>query len=146
MLNNVKRSRSCGADNDHLGDNVRKRQSFSREEKEQTPDDGSGCATFQLLFRKPSTRRSRHWIQPKLTVDRSKQLHMVHIDITDAFDNLAIPPELQQYFALSPVPAHLLGITHIGPQPISHHAFISPCMSVLPMGWSRATYFYQKVL
>lgn len=75
----------------------------------------------------------------------SGPIYIGHVDIVDAFWQFSLPIPLRQYFGLPTITAGLLGISTIKNQPVSPSQVIYPRMAALPMGWSHAVYWCQKV-
>ncbi|CAK0806316.1 unnamed protein product, partial [Prorocentrum cordatum] len=67
------------------------------------------------------------------------------VDIADAFYNMGLPPELRHLFALPRLRAAQLGVRELGGRPVPGRAWVRPCLAVLPMGWTHALDFCQKV-
>ena len=81
-----------------------------------------------------------------LTVDPSSHTYVGHVDIQDAFYHLELPLELRRYFALPLICAGDAGISHLDGVPIGPDVLLAPCLAALPMGWSHATYWCQRIL
>ncbi|CAK0816959.1 unnamed protein product, partial [Prorocentrum cordatum] len=67
------------------------------------------------------------------------------VDIADAFYNMGLPPELRHLFALPRLRAAQLGVRELGGRPVPGRAWVRPCLAVLPMGWTHALDFCQRV-
>ncbi|CAK0839605.1 unnamed protein product, partial [Prorocentrum cordatum] len=67
------------------------------------------------------------------------------VDIADAFYNMGLPPELRHLFALPRLRAAQLGVRELGGRPVPGRAWVRPCLAALPMGWTHALDFCQKV-
>ena len=72
---------------------------------------------------------------------------LFHADVENTFYNLAVPPDLSDYFSLGAVPAKLVGFpTRVdGSQPIAGEV-LTPYLCVLPMGWSWSLGLCQSML
>ena len=78
--------------------------------------------------------------------DRSRSVYVGHVDISNAFYTLALPIEWRRYFALPGVKAGDVGVPEVTGRPVPPSTIIYPCISVVPMGWSHATFWCQSVL
>eukprot|EP00959_Pyramimonas_sp_CCMP1952_P439430 9199433-Pyramimonas_sp.AAC.1 len=58
---------------------------------------------------------------------------------------MGLPPELRHLFALPRLRAAQLGVRELGGRPVPGRAWVRPCLAVLPMGWTHALDFCQKV-
>ncbi|CAK0868150.1 unnamed protein product, partial [Prorocentrum cordatum] len=81
----------------------------------------------------------------RMELQEGEQLWTGGVDIADAFYNMGLPGELRRYFALSRLRAADLGVEVVEGQSVSSRAWVRPCLAVLPMGWSHALDFCQRV-
>ena len=97
------------------------------------------CRLSNKFFRAP-----RHTDLPtgaalsRLQCDPSKTLFSSQYDLRNAFYQIELPECLRKYFALPAVPAHVLGLRHLGSQ------MVHPLLQVLPMGWTHALWWCQE--
>ncbi|CAK0864325.1 unnamed protein product, partial [Prorocentrum cordatum] len=81
----------------------------------------------------------------RMELQEGEQLWTGGVDIADAFYNVGLPGELRRYFALPRLRAADLGLKVVEGQSVSSRAWVRPCLAVLPMGWSHALDFCQRV-
>ena len=74
----------------------------------------------------------------RLQCDPSKTLYSSQYDLRNAFYQIELPECLRKFFALPAVPAHVLGLRHLGAQ------MVHPLLKVLPMGWTHALWWCQE--
>eukprot|EP00434_Breviolum_minutum_P035087 symbB.v1.2.031057.t1/scaffold3565.1/size54034/3 len=103
-------------------------------------------------------RRSDHWFKPptavslatgeslrRIAVDNEEELFVCSADLANAFYTLSMPSELRGLFGLRRVRASELGVKQVGGQSVQENDWIQPRLAVLPMGWSWALYWCQKI-
>ena len=61
------------------------------------------------------------------------------------FITFSLPEQLRPYFGLRPVLASDVGITHVGQRAVRPDQLIYPRLAVMPMGWSHAAWWCQKI-
>ncbi|CAK0813222.1 unnamed protein product, partial [Prorocentrum cordatum] len=81
----------------------------------------------------------------KLELGLNDELHIQGADLSDAFYHMGLPEELRGYFSFRPVRASAVGIKLLGGKPLGRGAFVTPRLAVLPMGWSWALWWCQRV-
>ena len=65
-------------------------------------------------------------------------------DVSDCFYKFGIPESLQKMFALRNIRAKELGTTELDGRPVSGETFLTPFLTVLPMGFSWSLHFTQQ--
>ena len=79
-------------------------------------------------------------------MDEDDDLYVAQADRKDAFYHLELPPELRRFFGLRPVRAGAVGCTHIGGKAVHPNQMVTPRLAVVPMGWTWALWWCQKIL
>eukprot|EP00974_Lingulodinium_polyedra_P008154 775574-Lingulodinium_polyedra.AAC.1 len=59
---------------------------------------------------------------------------------------MEIPEEMSARFRLPAIKAHVLGLTELDGAAVDEGTFVTPCLTVLPMGWSWSLHYCQRVL
>ena len=103
-------------------------------------------------------RRSNHWFKPptavslatgeslrRIAVGNEEELFVCSADLANAFYTLSMPMELRGLFGLRRVRASELGVKQVGGQSVHESDWIQPRLAVLPMGWSWALYWCQRI-
>lgn len=67
-------------------------------------------------------------------------------DLANAFYTLAVPDSLARMFTLPGIKAENLGIYEVDGNAVRRDEFITPYLTVLPMGWSWALHLCQQVM
>ena len=67
-------------------------------------------------------------------------------DLANAFYTLAVPNDLAEMFTMPAIEAGKVGIFNVGGTAVEAGTILLPYITVLPMGWSWALHFCQKVL
>ena len=80
-----------------------------------------------------------------IEIPGGQDLWMSGVDICDAFYHMGLPSSLRPFFCLPRVRAGDLGITELGGQSLGPRDWVRPRFAVLPMGWSHALAFCQRV-
>ncbi|CAK0888695.1 unnamed protein product, partial [Prorocentrum cordatum] len=80
-----------------------------------------------------------------IELQEGEQLWTGGVDIADAFYNVGLPSDLRRFFALPRLRAGDLGLESVEGQRVLSRAWVRPCLAVLPMGWSHALDFCQRV-
>eukprot|EP00971_Amphidinium_carterae_P342539 6481883-Amphidinium_carterae.1 len=80
-----------------------------------------------------------------IELGEQEKLYCASVDVKNAFYNIALPEPLRDLFCLKPLRAEVLGITEIDNVPVQRHQLIYPQLTVLPMGFSWALYYAQRV-
>ncbi|CAK0826987.1 unnamed protein product [Prorocentrum cordatum] len=81
----------------------------------------------------------------RLELGLNDELHIQGADLSDAFYHMGLPEELRGYFSFRPVRASAVGIKLLGGEPLGRGALVTPRLAVLPMGWSWALWWCQRV-
>ncbi|CAK0902508.1 unnamed protein product [Prorocentrum cordatum] len=81
----------------------------------------------------------------RLELGLNDELHIQGADLSDAFYHMGLPEELRGYFSFRPVRASAVGIKLLGGKPLGRGALVTPRLAVLPMGWSWALWWCQRV-
>lgn len=81
----------------------------------------------------------------RVEVGEGEKLYICNADLANAFYTLSMPAELRKFFGLRRIRARDLGITEVCGQPVGGETWVTPRVSVLPMGWSWALYWCQSV-
>lgn len=81
----------------------------------------------------------------KIRVKENQQLFVCSADLANAFYTLSMPLPLRKYFGLKRVRAGAVGVEEIGGTRVNPDQWISPRIAVLPMGWTWALYWCQKL-
>ncbi len=76
----------------------------------------------------------------RLRLQTGQKVHSAQYDLRDAFYQIALPLSLRDYFALPPVPAHVLGLRRF-----PSDAMVHPRLAVLPMGRAHALNVCQMI-
>jgi hypothetical protein len=66
-------------------------------------------------------------------------------DVSDCFHRLILDGPLREHFCWPPLSARELGVSRVGEQPVSPETTVWPMQRGLPMGFSWALYFAQRV-
>ena len=67
-------------------------------------------------------------------------------DLANAFYTLGVPDDLAQMFTLPPIKAEYLGVDNPGGESWRRGQWITPYLTVLPMGWAWSLHLCQSVL
>ena len=81
----------------------------------------------------------------KIRVKEDQQLYVCSADLANAFYTLSTPLPLRKFFGLKRVRAAAVGVQEIGGVRVSPDQWITPRIAVLPMGWTWALYWCQKL-
>ena len=107
------------------------------------------CRGVNQMFRPPpALAMSAGFSWSRLSVERSQTLYTAQSDIKDYFYSLRLPSFLQPFFALPPIPCHLMqqwGVSAELGGLGSYDDMVYPQFGVVPMGWSWAMFFAQRV-
>eukprot|EP00974_Lingulodinium_polyedra_P127560 11202628-Lingulodinium_polyedra.AAC.1 len=74
-----------------------------------------------------------------------EQLFVGHGDLCDAFYHFSLPEALRPFFGLAPVRAMDVGLTTLNGVSIPGHQLVWPRLAVMPMGWSHAAWWCQRI-
>ncbi|CAK0810560.1 unnamed protein product, partial [Prorocentrum cordatum] len=103
------------------------------------------CRGSNLHFAEPNkTSLASGASFSRMELQEGEQLWTGGVDIAE-FYNMGLPCELRRYFALPRLRAADLGLKVVEGQSVSSRAWVRPCLAVLPMGWSHALDFCQRV-
>lgn len=75
-----------------------------------------------------------------------EKLSVTSSDLKDAFYTIELPRCLRRFFTLAPVRAEEVGLSHLEGRALSPKDWVFPRLSVIPMGWSHAVNFCQRVV
>lgn len=78
----------------------------------------------------------------------SQPMFVAQSDIKDYFYSLGLPEELQGYFSLPAIPVEAMrhwGVSSSHWNGLDREGLVAPCFRVVPMGWSWAMYWAQRV-
>ena len=107
------------------------------------------CRGVNQMFRPPpALAMSAGFSWSRLSMERSQTLYTAQSDIKDYFYSLRLPTFLQPFFALPPIPSQLMqqwGVDAKAGGLGSYDDMIYPQFGVVPMGWSWAMFFAQRV-
>ena len=81
----------------------------------------------------------------RVEMAEGEKLYICNADLANAFYTLAMPAELRKFFGLRRIKAKDLGLTEVQGQPVDGSTWVTPRISVLPMGWSWALYWCQSI-
>ena len=81
----------------------------------------------------------------RIEVEVDETLFISQFDLSCAFYQMLLPEFLRPYFCLEPVKASAVGVSMIGGSYVSPDELIFPQMKVMPMGFSHALYFCQRI-
>ena len=80
-----------------------------------------------------------------IEIPDGQELWISGVDICDAFYHMGLPSSLRPFFSLPRVRAGDLGITELQGHALGPRDWVRPRFAVLPMGWSHALAFCQRV-
>jgi hypothetical protein len=75
----------------------------------------------------------------EMTIDEDEPLFVGKTDISDFYHRIRLPPHLRPYFALPPVRAGDVGLSHLPPD-----TWVYPLCKTLPMGFSHSVLIAQR--
>ncbi|CAE7710367.1 ANK1 [Symbiodinium sp. CCMP2592] len=107
------------------------------------------CRGINQRFKEPPAMMlaaGSSWAQ--VEIPEGQHLHIAQSDITDYFYSLRMPEELQGFFCLPAIPVEALDAWNVDASHRPHsgrEGMIFPCFRVVPMGWSWAMYWAQRV-
>ncbi|CAE7845041.1 ANK1 [Symbiodinium microadriaticum] len=107
------------------------------------------CRGVNQRFKQPPSMMmaaGASWSQ--VEVPDNETLYVAQSDITDYFYSLRLPDELQSYFCLPAIPHEALDVWRVPDSdrpPLHREGLVFPCFKVVPMGWSWAMYWAQRV-
>ena len=106
------------------------------------------CRGVNRRFRPPpalALAAGSSWSQ--VSVPKGNKMYVAQSDIKDYFYSLELPPDLQSMFCLPPLPSSVVQDWSRSLQglPSSPSGWVWPMLQVVPMGWSWAMYFAQRV-
>ncbi|CAE7391323.1 ANK1 [Symbiodinium sp. CCMP2592] len=107
------------------------------------------CRGINQRFKEPPSMMmaaGSSWSQ--LELPEGQHLYIAQSDITDYFYSLRMPEELQPYFCLPSIPSEALDAWMVHPElrpAADREGMVFPCFRVVPMGWSWAMYWAQRV-
>ena len=103
-------------------------------------------------------RRSNSWFRPphsvkltsgdslsKIELSEEEELYVCSADLQNAFYTMKMPEELRKYFCLRRVTAREMGIQELAGRKLKSTDRLTPRVAVLPMGWSWALYWCQRL-
>ena len=97
------------------------------------------------LFRKPpSTHLASTAAVVEFEVGPEESISFAAQDVADCYYQFRLPLDLQGYFGLQDVTAGQLGISTVNVEPVSPATILTPCFSVVPMGFSWALHWTQQ--
>lgn len=73
------------------------------------------------------------------------ELHVATADLKDAFYHFQLPDRLRPFFGMRSIRAGELGITEVDGCAVSPQDELFPRLKVLPMGWSHALFWCQRL-
>lgn len=81
----------------------------------------------------------------RLEIQQGEVMTVGMADLKDAFYHLQLPEPLRSRFCLKQIEAWRVGIEEIHGRPVKRHWKLTPRLSVVPMGWSWALWWCQKI-
>lgn len=81
----------------------------------------------------------------RIEVPGKEELFISSADLKDAFYHFQLPVALRPYFGMRPVRAAEVGVTSYEGEPLQPDSLLFPRLKVLPMGWSHALFWCQKL-
>ena len=81
----------------------------------------------------------------RLELSEEAPLYVCSADLQNAFYTMAMPEALRPFFGLRRVTAESMGLTTLGGSPLRPGDWIYPVVSVIPMGWTHAMVWCQRI-
>ena len=81
----------------------------------------------------------------RIEVEEGAELFMASADLQNAFYTMGMPEALRPWFGLRRLKASVLGVTEVGGVKVSGQEWLYPRIKVIPMGWSWALWWCQRV-
>ena len=81
----------------------------------------------------------------RIEVPRGEVLTVGMADLEDAFYHLSLPEPLRRFFCLQAIEAWRVGVSEIDGGKVKARTKVTPRLSVVPMGWSWALWWCQKI-
>ena len=81
----------------------------------------------------------------RIELEPDQQLYTASADLQNAFYTMEMPAALRPYFGLRKLRAGDLGITEVQGQAVKAEQWLHPRVAVIPMGWSHAMWWCQRV-
>ena len=104
------------------------------------------CRLSNCHFAKPDrVRLCTAEALTRVELPAGSQLHIATADLKDAFYHFQLPLELRSYFGMRGLHAGELGVTELDGIAISASELVYPRLKVLPMGWSHALFWCQRL-
>lgn len=105
-------------------------------------------AVNQMFRSPPPLAMSAGFSWSRLKVPQEQTLYTAQTDVKDYFYSLRLPHYLRPFFALPPIPAHLLKLWGVSDEmggSCEVDGMTFPQFGVVPMGWNWAMFFAQRV-
>ena len=104
------------------------------------------CRLSNCHFAKPDkVRLCTAEALTRVELPAGSQLHIATADLKDAFYHFQLPLELRSYFGMRGLHAGELGVAELDGIAISANELVYPRLKVLPMGWSHALFWCQRL-
>ena len=81
----------------------------------------------------------------KMEIPEGSPLYLATADLQNAFYTMGMPESLRQFFGLRRVRAADLGVQEVEGKPVSPGQWVHPRVAVIPMGWSHAMWWCQRL-
>ena len=81
----------------------------------------------------------------RMQLPQDKTVYVASADLQNAFYTMVMPMQLRELFGLRAVRAGLLGMIHVEGRPVSSNTFVHCRIAVIPMGWTWALWWCQRV-
>ena len=81
----------------------------------------------------------------RLEIEPGQKLFTASADLQNTFYTMGMPHELRRYFGLKKVPARDMAVTQLEGKQVCADQWIYPVIAVIPMGWSHALWWCQRV-
>ena len=81
----------------------------------------------------------------RLELGPGEEVYVADADTENAFYAISLPKALRKYFCFQPLAARHLGLAEWAGRAVSPQQLVWPWMAALPMGWSHALYFCQRI-
>ncbi len=100
----------------------------------------------QLFHEPPSTDLPSADAFTRLEIPDGEEFLLGSGDLANAFYTLSVPTSLARMFTLPQVKAGSIGVSSVDGASVRPEEFVTPYLTVLPMGWAWALHFCQGVM